>query len=471
MKPWVTVVLLFLLPASGTLSADTTENRQSSAVSPQQLFIQTIIVEGSTVFTEQELHVVTAPYSNRKLTFAQLEQLRNEISELYLERGYINSGVIIPDQQIHAGIVKFQAVEGQLNQVHISGNDTLKPEYIESRVLNDITLPLNVNSLQQNLELLREDRMIKALNTRLVPGDSLGESELLVAIQENEPITYSVGINNHRAPSIGAERGYFRFQHQNLTGRADNLMLMLGLTQGVEDISAGYQLPIGSKGHQLTFLYQESDSKVIEEPFDNIDVESNSTTYGVGFDYSFYRSTTESLIGIFMLEKKRSATTVLGFPFSFSASDDEGVSKVSVAQMGFEWTKRSRESVFVLRSLYRQGLDLWDATIHDNIADGEFSSWINQIVYARKLPWRDSQLSLRFNTQLTDEPLLSIEKYPVGGVNSVRGYRENQFVRDNAAVLNLELRIPVGSTESGSANQWYLVPFLDMGQTWDENEA
>ena len=40
-------------------------------------------------------------------------------------------------------------------------------------------------------------------------------------------------------------------------------------------------------------------------------------------------------------------------------------------------------------------------------------------------------LIVRQTLQLASEPLLNIEKFALGGINTVRGYRENQFVRDN----------------------------------------
>jgi hemolysin activation/secretion protein len=66
-----------------------------------------------------------------------------------------------------------------------------------------------------------------------------------------------------------------------------------------------------------------------------------------------------------------------------------------------------------------------------------------------------------------------MEQFAVGGVNTVRGYPENQLVRDNALTSSIELHIPLirrGSDESILE----LVPFFDAGYAWnhiDEPES
>ncbi|MGB3650239.1 MAG: ShlB/FhaC/HecB family hemolysin secretion/activation protein, partial [Rivularia sp. (in: cyanobacteria)] len=47
------------------------------------------------------------------------------------------------------------------------------------------------------------------------------------------------------------------------------------------------------------------------------------------------------------------------------------------------------------------------------------------------------------NTQLTPDSLLSLERFSIGGVDTVRGYRQNQLVSDNGVLGAVELRIPL----------------------------
>ncbi len=73
---------------------------------------------------------------------------------------------------------------------------------------------------------------------------------------------------------------------------------------------------------------------------------------------------------------------------------------------------------------------------------------------------------------VSDDPLLPVEKFAVGGARTVRGYRENQFVRDNGVVASLEWRFPVFPDKKRDGRyRLQLVPFIDFGRSWDEDDT
>ena len=59
-----------------------------------------------------------------------------------------------------------------------------------------------------------------------------------------------------------------------------------------------------------------------------------------------------------------------------------------------------------------------------------------------------------------------MEQIAVGGRFTVRGYRENQVVRDNAVLASLETRIPVIRNKPW-ADAVQLAPFIDYGNAWN----
>ena len=78
-----------------------------------------------------------------------------------------------------------------------------------------------------------------------------------------------------------------------------------------------------------------------------------------------------------------------------------------------------------------------------------------------------TELLTRMDAQLANDTLLAIEKFSVGGMRTVRGYRENQFVRDNGVVASVELRIPVWR-DARRRPVVQLAPFADLGHTWEK---
>ena len=82
-----------------------------------QVFAKSIHVTGNTVFSDAELAKVTAPYTNRTLTTEDLERLRLELTLLYVNKGYITSGAIIPDQDVANGVIDLHIVEARMSEV------------------------------------------------------------------------------------------------------------------------------------------------------------------------------------------------------------------------------------------------------------------------------------------------------------------------------------------------------------------
>ena len=96
-------------PAAPTPPIDTQER-----LPPVKVFVREFQFEGQTVFTTQDLQTVAAPYANREVTTEDLESLRTAVTLLYVKKGYVTSGAMIPDQAITEGIVRIQNIEGKL---------------------------------------------------------------------------------------------------------------------------------------------------------------------------------------------------------------------------------------------------------------------------------------------------------------------------------------------------------------------
>lgn len=76
------------------------------------------------------------------------------------------------------------------------------------------------------------------------------------------------------------------------------------------------------------------------------------------------------------------------------------------------------------------------------------------------------QLIARATVQRSADRLLALDGLAVGGINTVRGFRENELVRDQGEYFNIELDWPiaglVGGQMSGNSRV-HLVPFIDPG--------
>ena len=447
-----------------------------------EVHVERFELEGSTLYTEQ-LQKIAAPYTGREITAEELQELRYKLSRFYVEQGHINSGVIIPDQAVEDGIVVLQVIEGKLTGIEVSGNKHLTSSYLSKRIRPDADEVLNTKQLQERLQILQQNVVVERFNAELGPGLRPGEAVLEFDVTERErPYDIGAEFNNHRSPSVGSYRFVLDAKHHSLSGHGDVLSARYGLTQGLNDYMLGYSRPVNSRNTTVNVRAESSDSEVVSEPFDVLDVKSEATTLSAGVTHPVYHRYTEDFhyklleLGLAM-DKRHSKTSLLGEPFSFSPGVPEnGESDLSVLRLTQNWLDRSRERVVAFYSSFGFGLDMWDATIHDGavdaegrpLPDGEFISWIGQFRWIQRFPelfngkLKNSQLWFRTDIQWSDDDLLPLEKFAIGGVNTVRGYRENQLTRDRGAVLSLEWQVPVN--DSGNLR---LAPFVDYG--WGKN--
>ena len=159
------------------------------------------------------------------LTAEDLEALRVALTYLYVNRGYVTSGAILPDQRVSEGVITYRIVEGRLTAIDIQGNRWFRDGYLRDRLALAGRPPVDVNALQRRLQILLNDPRIGRLNADLRPGLRAGEALLDVKVEDRFPFKLWLDVNNHQSPAVGAERGFLTLEHQNLTGNGDVLTL------------------------------------------------------------------------------------------------------------------------------------------------------------------------------------------------------------------------------------------------------
>ena len=435
----------------------------------REIKIYQIEVEGSTAFSSETIEALVSPYINKKVNFEQLLRLTQIITDLYVDRGYTTSGAFLPKQDISDGVVKIQVVEGRLENIEIEGLKHLKKSYISSGLRQVTRMPLNVNELQQALEKLKREPLIEQVEAELVQGTSRGSSVLILGIQEARIIDGRLIVDNHNSPSIGEIQGIVFLSHKNLLGIRDRAEFQYNLTEGFSNYDINYKITLNFEGTAIGFGYRKGESQIIEEPFNEVDIRAEADTFSLDFILPIISSqTTESNIS-FSFDRALSKTFIFGDkPFSFADGTDNGRSQLSVFRLKGDFLKRSNNSVLSVRSQLSWGVDLFDATVNENAPDGLFLSWVGQLQFAIALDKdQDIVWITSITTQLANDSLLPFEKITLGGVSTVRGYRQNSFVGDNGVVASLGLGIDWQIRDFLGVRLDLAIPLIDVEQRGD----
>jgi hemolysin activation/secretion protein len=451
-----------------------------------QVFVKSIVLTGNTVFSNEEIAAVAKPYENRTLTTEDLERLRLALTLLYVNNGYITSGAVIPDQDVEDGVIQIQIIEGALSRIDFEGTKWFRPGYLSDRVALGARPPLKLEPIQERLQLLQRDLRIERINAELRPGDERGESILNVKVREYSPWKMWLDFNNYQTPIVGAERGLMTLAHQNVTGHGDPLSVTYGGSRGVHPIiDVAYTLPLNPYDTTFTASYRRNEFLVVADQFRALDLNSESEIFGFTLRHPIYRSLTDELAvavtGEHLYNKITSAFDLPGQPFIFiPGSTETGVNKVSAIRFIQEYQHRTPSAVIALRSRVSVGVDVLGATINSRDAttaggeplpSGQFVSWLAQVQAVKRLEYFGGwQILGRLDLQLSNNRLFPLEQIPVGGRFSVRGYRENTLVRDNAFLASFESRIPLLKFASGE-DMVQFAQFVDVGRAWVSRDS
>ncbi len=472
--PIPTEPLTPILPPSQEI-LPTTPNPDLPSQPPQgtepsdKITVQRFEISGSTVFSAAELAKITAPVTNKSIDFAQLLQVASDITQLYTSKGYINSGAYIPGEQSfgkEGAVVKIAIVEGSVEDIVITGNQRLDPNYIKSRIALGTDKPLKIERLIERLQVLQQDPLIKSLATELIAGRKPGTSIVQIKVTENLPYQAGVTIANNRTPSIGEIQALINVSQTNLTGLGDVLNLSYGRSEASNSWDLNYSLPVNPRNGTVRLQYSTSNSRVIESPFDRLDI--NGTAQDIALSYRqplLQTPSQEFALGV-TLNRRETNTgylrSVIGNRIGYPSpgADVNGLTRLTSARFFQDYVTRDTQQVFAARSQISLGLNVLNPTINPSSPDGRFLSWRGQAQYVRALA-PNSILLAKVESQLADRPLVPLEQIGFGGQDTVRGYRQDLLLGDNGVLASVEARFPLFSTQDRS-QLLQIVPFIDM---------
>ena len=432
-----------------------------------RIFVQAFDIEGSTIFSPEQLASAIADFVNRELSFSELLEVRSAITQMYVDRGYVTSAAILPPQTLDAGTVLIQVIEGSLAEIQVRGTNRLHPNYIRRRLARADRIPLNTDRIIEALQLLQLNPRIDRTLAELSAGTRPGQSILTVEIAEANTVGVDVRLNTDRSPSVGIfERG-FLLEELNLFGRGDRFALGFRNTDGSNAIDSIYSYPLNAMDGTATFAFSQNWADVIEEPFDILDIDAEASDWTVSLRQPIIlKPTAEFALGITgFLRRARTVFTEDRIGFPLRGADEDGRTRLSVLRFEQDGLWRGSRQVLAGRSEFSLGLDVLDATDNRSDPDGQYFIWRGQLQWARSLA-PSTVWVVRGNLQLADRQLPPVEQFQLGGINSVRGYRESLLLADNGASFSTEIRIPLFDDRDG-AGRIQIAPFADLGAGWN----
>ena len=218
---------------------------------------------GNSAISSEELQAAAKPLLAPQMNLADLNRLAEAITQLYRERGYRLARAVVVAQRVENGVVRIEILEGKLGKVSFRGNQRYSSEFLAARVAplgggKAVTLP----ALERSLLLLNDLPGMSAKSV-LAPGAQYGETDLDVEVEEKN-FGGAFGLNNFGVKTLGTWRLDGSLDINNPFKLGDQLSARVIYSEGgqLKFGRLSYTVALGSAGTRAGFSTSATDYRV-----------------------------------------------------------------------------------------------------------------------------------------------------------------------------------------------------------------
>ncbi len=436
----------------------------TAPVDAATLSVSRLQVAGAKAFSEAELIAAIGFKPGSQLTLSALRGLAANIASFYRSHGYFLAQAYLPAQDVVDGTVTIAVSEGQYGKVVVRNESNLS-DALAGHLLNGLNSgdAITIAPLESRLLQLADLPGVNVKST-LVPGASVGASDLIVDVAPGQRLSGSADADNSGSRYTGSRRLGATFNVNNPFGRGDVATLRaLSSFDGLNYGRAGYQMQFGKADAGLAYTALNYD---LGEEFDSLQAHGTAkiaTVYGrypllrsrqsnlyaqFNFDAKTFRDKVDATAAAVVNDKKASVSML-----SLLGDHRDGWGGGGQSTYSLTWTTGSLD----LQS--PQALSTDAATAR---SDGHYDKLGLDFMRLQSVTSRVS-LYAAAQAQLSSRNLDVSEKMGLGGANAVRAYPEGEAYVDQGLVMNLEARVLLPKPLDLMPGQWQVVGFLDSG--------
>jgi len=418
-------------------------------------------------------------------TLGKLQALADQITNYYRQQGWILSTVYLPQQEVDQGVVTLHLLPGKLSGVSVLGESSYSDEQLIKPFSGVLGSVLAKGQVERGLLTVLDYPGISVSGV-LEPGDEVGTTQLNLTVNSEERFAGLVYLDNKGSSYSGEERLGVGLVVNNPLGLADRLRLD-GMVQNKPNTQAGdsvdhaffggvsYTMRPFNPDYELSAAYSENQYDIGRE-LASFGFEGKSRRISLGVKKQLNRSRTFNDSVSVGLDLNKAQVTRSG--------DLESQDKLTTLQVKY--------NADVTDSVMGGGLSTLEASYKKGLEDtlGSFSNddeRISRLAVNGRAPLdfskinlnisryqrfiADTSLRARFSLQYTDDPLVSLEQFSIGGANSVRAYPGAEFMADKGHFASLEWIVPApffSDKEAFQGRNWgdvlQLSAFYDYGR-------
>ena len=433
--------------------------------------VDTITIEGVTLFPAARIEALTAPYAGRCLEGADIQALIRGLNALYADRGYITSRSYIPAQNLGGGALVLSVLEGRVEDIFLveGGAQVTGPR--AERLLSS-AFPgargdlFQLRDFEQGLDQMNRLRSVEA-TLQLQPGAEPGGSFVVVQREQADRLRGWLRFDDLGGESTGRNRVSLDLEFDDALGLNDSWSLGYTGSQNTNALSLSGSVPAG----YWTFGVNAGYSEYLTPLSASAELFGTTTEGGIEARRMLKRdqfTTTEARIALNLRRADRFVNAARLSP--------QVLSTLEIGATHMRLSPGARNS---FDATLRFGLDALGADRDDPAAvAGTPQAQFAALAFGWQRQGALGSLGTLVNDlrgQIAADALYGSEQIAFGSYSTVRGYSETAAAGDSGVYIRNDLyldpqiwsRVLPAEVIPDLAGGFQPHLFLDMGVAWD----
>lgn len=385
-------------------------------------------------------------------TIGELTEIAEIVTDYYRENGLILAQAIIPVQNVDSGIVTIQVFEGRLGRVIPEGNQSYDDVVLQSPFKRLVGQPVTKAAVEQALLQLTDFPGLTVLGI-FQPGQVIGTADIVLRVQEEKRFDMSFRVDNHGLQDTGRIRFRPEMVWNNITDGADKLTVTFQQTYNPKNnLFQAFEYQRYIDWGITTGLFFNDNEFDVGGELARQEISGETEMKGGWIEKAWVRSRQFNFLTKAEMNHEESRTLSRG-----RLSNEDSLSVLSL-EASLDHVDNRFKGINFLTLEYSQGFeDLFGAMGSAGeaaqrptgfrpsrqggtrtFASAKFEKLFITASRLQTLPWNLSLLA-RGEYQWSNDLLVPMEQYSVGGPDNIRAYPSAQVLLDHTLMMSAEL--------------------------------
>jgi len=426
---------------------------------------------GNSVLSKDELSLLLQDFQDKELTFNQIDEAVNKVTDIYRQKGYFLARAYLPVQEIKDHSLSIGVLEGHYGEIQLNNSSSVNTDVLQN-YLNaiDTSTPISLDSVEKAVLLINDLDRSRITSARFSKGQEVGTSNLTIDTAEGDFMEGYVFADNYGSRYTGYNRLSIGGTVNSLFHLGEKISFggTISNDSGLKSGHLDYAMPVGGYGFvPRVSLFQTYYD--LGEEYKSLDAHGKAYGGSVGATYHFLKTRGSSLV--FTADIKRQFLSD-----SIDAVSEESKKRSTTFNAGFGWSKESMifgidGKTMVSASWTAGKIDFLNSV--DAIADQQgrqIQGGFNKInLEATRLFHLSDSVNLNIYVRgqhvIGKKNLDGSEEMSIGGANGVRFFSPSEQNGDNGYLYGAELFYALPNlTDIHSM----ISLFADSGKTWQD---